>query len=71
MIKTWEGLPWIAKVILQLFLGYLVSIIYRIIKLTQKVELKTVIGLILSFFAIGWWIDFVTVLLSGKIYILA
>lgn len=71
MIKTWEGLPWIVKVILQLFLGFFVSIIYRIIKLTQKVELKTVIGLILSFFVIGWWIDFVTVLLSGKIYILA
>ena len=71
MIKAWEGLPWIVKVILQLFLGYFVSIIYRIAKLLQKFELRTLLGLIMSFFIIGWIIDFVTVLLSGKIYVLA
>lgn len=71
MIKTWESLPWIVKVLLQFFLGFFVSIIYRIIRLTEKFDVKVLVGLILSFFLIGWIIDFVTVLISGKIYVLA
>lgn len=72
MIKAWNGLSWIVKLILQIFLGYFVSIIYRVALLLNKVKLTTVVGLILSLIPGPFWIiDLITVILSGKITILA
>lgn len=71
MIKAYNGLSWIVKLILQIFLEYFVSIIYRAASLLNDFKLGTLVGLILSFFAIGWIVDLVTVILQGKIWVLA
>ncbi|WP_026392131.1 hypothetical protein [Haploplasma modicum] len=71
MVKAYNGLSFIVKLVLQIFLGYFVSIIYRIARLLEKPELGTVIGLILSFFAVFWIVDLITIILTGKITILA
>ena len=68
--------PKIAKILIQLFLGYIVSGVYRIIKFTEtKNTLTLVVGLVGLLTGIGnfivWLIDLITVITKDKITFLA
>ena len=74
--QKYEALPKIAKVLLQLFLGYIISGVYRIIRFTETKNVVTlVIGLLTLFTGIGnaiaWIVDLITEITSNKITVLA
>ena len=74
LTAAYDALPKLLKLILQLFFGYPIAVIYRIVKFVEKgniITLITGIVLIFGFGAIAWVIDFITVLLSNKITVLA
>ena len=63
--KKYEDLPQIAKILLQLFLGYIISGVYRIIRYTETKNIVTLIvglvGLLTGFGNfIVWLIDLIT-----------
>lgn len=69
MRKSWDSLPWILRVILQFFFGFIISIIYRIVGLNKKngtLNLVIVVLLYILFSPILWWVDFLSVLLFRK-----
>lgn len=74
--QKYEALPKIAKVLLQLFLGYIISGVYRIIRFTETKNVVTLIvglvGLLTGFGNfIVWLIDLVTEITQNKICVLA
>jgi hypothetical protein len=74
--KKYEDLPQIAKILLQLFLGYIISGIYRIIRFTETKNVVTlIVGLVGLFTGFGnfivWLIDLVTEITQNKITFLA
>lgn len=74
--KKYEDLPQIAKILLQLFLGYIISGVYRIIRYTETKNIVTLIvglvGLLTGFGNfIVWLIDLITEITQNKIYVLA
>ena len=76
LTKTYESLPKIAKLLIQLFLGAIVGGIYRIVKYFEKKNTVTlVVGLLVTLTGIGnviiWVVDFVTELLYDKITVFA
>ena len=76
LTKTYESLPKIAKVLIQLFLGALVGGIYRIVKYFETGNIVTlVVGILTTFTGIGnvivWVVDLVTEILHDKIWVLA
>jgi len=62
-VKFIDGLPWIAMILLALFVGPLVFGIYRIAKG------KVILGLlcIFIFFWVFVWVDLVSILLNKKL----
>lgn len=76
MTQTYESLPKIAKILIQLFLGSIVGGIYRIVKYFETKNVVTlVVGILVTFTGIGnaiaWVVDLVTEILYNKITILA
>ena len=74
MTATYDNLPKWVKVVVQLFLGYLVSAIYRIVKYVETKNIVTLVVGILCFFGlsfVAWVVDLVTTITSNKISILA
>ena len=76
LTASYNNLPKIAKILIQLFLGYIVSGVYRIIKFTEtKNTLTLVVGLVGLLTGIGnfiiWLIDLVTTITENKITFLA
>ncbi len=74
MTATYESLPKIAKVLIQLILGYFVSAIYRIVRFTETKNIVTLVVGVLCFFGLGfvaWVVDLVTEIVSNKITVLA
>ena len=74
--KMYDELPKIVKILLQIFLGYVVGGIYRIIRVTETKNLLTLIvglvGLVTGFGNfIVWLIDLITVITKDKITFLA
>ena len=74
--KMYDELPKIVKILLQIFLGYVVGGIYRIIRFTETKNLLTLIvglvGLVTGFGNfIVWLIDLITVITKDKITFLA
>ncbi len=73
MAKKYADLPMIAKFLLQLFLGWPIGAIYRIIKGAETknttVLLAGIAGIFLGF--IFWIVDLFTTLLSNEISFLA
>lgn len=70
----YEALPKIAKVLIQLFLGYPVSVVYRILKFLETKNTVTLVVGILCLVGLGfvfWVIDLVTEILHNKITVLA
>ena len=74
--EKYEALPKIVKVLLQLFLGYIISGIYRVIRFTETKNIVTlIVGLVGLFTGFGnfivWLIDLITEITQNKITVLA
>ena len=74
--EKYEALPKIVKVLLQLFLGYIISGIYRIIRFTETKNIVTlIVGLVGLLTGIGnfivWLVDLITEITQNKITVLA
>ena len=74
--KMYDELPKIVKILLQLFLGYAVGGIYRILRFTETKNLLTLIvglvGLVTGFGnVLVWLIDLYTMITKEKICFLA
>ena len=70
----YEDLPKIAKILLQIFLGALISGVYRILRYVETKNIVTLIVGILCFVGLGfifWVIDLITEITSNKITVLA
>ena len=74
--KMYDELPKIARILIQLFLGYIVSGVYRVIRFTETKNIVTLIvglvGLVTGFgnFII-WLIDLITTITKDGITVLA
>ena len=72
---TYEALPKIVKVLIQIFLGAIVGGVYRIIRYVETKNIVTLVAGILALpFALGlvfWIIDLVTEIMNNKITVLA
>ena len=69
--KMYDELPKIVKILLQIFLGYVVGGIYRIVRYFEKGNVTTlVVGLLVTITGIGnfiaWIVDLITLILNGK-----
>lgn len=74
LTAAYDALPKLLKLILQLFFGYPIAVVYRIVKYVEKGNLLTLIVGIVLIFGFGflaWVVDFITVLLSNKITVFA
>lgn len=76
LTETYENLPKIAKILLQIFLGGLIGGIYRIIRYTETKNIVTlVVGIVCLVTGVGnfaaWIIDLVTEITQNKITVLA
>ena len=70
LTKTYESLPTIAKVLIQIFFGAVVGGVYRIVKFFEKRNTLTLIVGILNFVGLGlvfWIVDLYTEITVGKI----
>ena len=71
MIKTYDNLPWIARLIIVIVFGAIVGGIYRIVKFLENKNTKTLVFGILSFVPltapIFWIADIISVITKGKI----
>ena len=73
---AYEALPKIAKILLQLFFGYVISGVYRIVRYVETKNIVTLVVGILALVtgignAIAWIVDLVTEITSNKITVLA
>ena len=71
---SYESLPKIVKILLQIFLGALISGLYRILRFLETKNIVTLVVGILCFFGLGfvfWVIDLVTEILGNRISVLA
>lgn len=71
---SYEALPKIAKIIIQIFLGALVGGIYRIVRFFETKNIITLVAGVLNFVGLGfifWIVDLVTEILNNKISVFA
>ena len=76
LTASYEALPKIIKVILQLFFGGLIAGIYRIIRFVETKNIVTlIVGILVLVTGIGnliaWIVDLVTEICSNKITVFA
>ena len=76
MTKTYESLPKIAKILLQIFFGAFIGGIYRILKYLETKNIVTLVaGILVLVTGVGnvvaWVCDLVTEILYDKITVLA
>lgn len=73
MAKSYAGLNQILKIVLQIFLGWPISALYRIFKgVETKNNTVLLVGILSIFFGfIFWVVDLVTTILSNEISVLA
>ena len=76
LTETYENLPKIAKILLQIFLGGVVGGIYRIVRYTETKNVVTlVVGILCLVTGVGnfaaWVIDLVTEITQNRITVLA
>ncbi len=74
--ETYESLPKIVKILLQLILGGIIGGIYRIVRFFETKNIVTlVVGLLCTFTGVGnfiaWIVDLVTELIHNRITVLA
>lgn len=73
---TYESLPKLVKIILQLFLGGLIAGVYRIIRFVETKNIITlVVGILVLVTGVGnliaWVVDLITEILYNKITVFA
>lgn len=72
MVKAFDNLNWVLKIILQLFLGWPISVIYRIVKGLETNNTTTlIVGIVTIFIPILWVVDLITIIISNDITVLA
>jgi hypothetical protein len=76
LTQSYENLPKIAKILLQIILGGVIGGIYRIIRYTEtKNTVTLVVGLLTLFTGVGnaiaWVLDLITEILHNRITVLA
>ena len=76
LTATYEALPKLAKIIIQVLLGAVVGGVYRIVRYFETKNLVTlIVGLLTTFTGVGnfiaWVVDLVTEILYNKICVLA
>ena len=74
--ETYESLPKIVKVLLQLFLGGVIGGIYRIVRFFETKNIITLVdGLLCTFTGVGnfiaWVVDLITEITQNRITVLA
>ena len=72
--ETYENLPKIVKILIQIFVGSLISGLYRIIRFVETKNIVTLVVGILCFVGLGfifWIIDLVTEIFKNRITVLA
>ncbi len=76
LTETYESLPKIAKILIQIFLGWLVGGVYRIIRYTETKNVVTlVVGILVLCTGIGnsvaWIVDLITEITKNRITVFA
>ena len=74
LTATYEALPKIAKILIQIFLGAVVGGVYRILRYLETKNTVTLVAGILNFVGLGlvfWVVDLVTEITSDRITVLA
>ena len=71
LTKTYDELPLILRVLIQIIGGVVVGGIYRIVRYFETKNVVTlVVGILVTFTGVGnvisWIVDLVTLILSGK-----
>lgn len=74
--QAYEDLPQIGKILLQIFFGWIIGGIYRIIRFVEKQNIVTlIVGILALVTGVGnvivWIVDLITEILHNKIDILA
>ena len=74
--ETYENLPKVAKILLQIFLGEFIGGIYRILRFTETKNIVTlVVGILCLVTGVGnfaaWIVDLVTEITKNRITVLA
>lgn len=73
--ESYESLPKIAKILLQIFFGAIIGGVYRIIRFVEKKNIVTLVAGILALVPgidlIAWIVDLVTEITSNRITVLA
>lgn len=72
----YENLPKIVKIVLQIFFGYIIGGVYRVIRFAETKNVVTlVVGILVLCTGIGnaiaWVVDIITEVLYNKITVLA
>lgn len=72
MTKSFDKLPWIARLLIVIFFGWIVGGVYRIIKYTETKKLSTLVAGLLGLFtgignAVLEVVDIITTVLGGGI----
>ena len=71
LTATYESLPWLAKILLEVFLGYFIAIGYRLIRFLENKKTINLIGALIALIPGPFWIlDLVTEIISNRITIL-
>ena len=73
---SYDALPWIVKILLQIFFGWIIGGVYRLIRFTEtKNTLTLVVGLLALFTGVGNAIaevvDLITTILANRISVFA
>lgn len=73
---AYESLPKIAKILLQIFFGYIIGGVYRIVRFFEKGNIITLVAGILVLVTgvgnlIAWVVDIVTEILADRITVFA
>ncbi len=76
LTETYESLPKIAKILIQIFLGAFVGGVYRIVRYTETKNVVTlVVGILFLFTGVGnaiaWVVDLITEATANRITVLA
>ena len=70
MIKTYDNLPWIARLIIVIVLGAIVGGVYRIVKFLENKNTKTLVFGILALIPpvsfVFWVLDIGATITNGK-----
>ncbi len=74
--ETYENLPKIAKILLQIFFGYLIGGVYRILRFLETKNVVTLVAGILCLATgigngVAWIVDLVTEITKNRITVLA